>query len=386
MAQVSVKNLTKKFGNTFAVNDITLELPDGKLTVLVGPSGCGKTTLLRMLAGLEEPTEGEIYIGDKELAHVPAWDRNVAMVFQSYALYPHMTVFKNMAFPLEARKTSKSEIKRRVEEAAGILGLENLLSRYPRQLSGGQMQRVAIGRAIVRQPDVFLMDEPLSNLDAKLRVSMRAELKRLQRTLGVTTVYVTHDQAEAMTLGDNLVVMHDGCVLQVDYPEEMYNYPRRMFVAGFIGNPGMNFIYCTLSTDKGELAAANFLYKLLPPVRAEFESYPANKNVVLGIRPEDIIVDIEPSAEGIEASIYMSEALGKETLLTLSCGDNLLKAYVPPGWWRTGKGLGDTVWMSFPVEALRIFDAETEEILLNGASIAYNEERTGEVVSEKNVG
>lgn len=384
MAKVNVKNLTKKFGNTFAVNDITLELPDGKLTVLVGPSGCGKTTLLRMLAGLEEPTQGEIYIGGKELAHVPAWDRNVAMVFQSYALYPHMTVFKNMAFPLEARKISKPEIKRRVEEAAGILDLEKFLDRYPRQLSGGQMQRVAIGRAIVRQPDVFLMDEPLSNLDAKLRVNMRAELKRLQRTLGVTTVYVTHDQAEAMTLGDYLVVMHDGCVLQADYPEEMYNYPRRMFVAGFIGSPGMNFIYCTLSADRSELTAPHFVYKLPPSLKREFESIPAGKELVYGIRPEDIIVDIEPPAEGIEASIYMSEALGKETLLTLSCGDNLLKAYVPPGWWRTGKGLGDTVWMSFPAEALRIFDAETEEILLNGASIVYNGERAGAVVSEKN--
>lgn len=370
---VSVRNLTKKFGETIAANDITLDLPDGKLTVLVGPSGCGKTTLLRMLAGLEEPTEGKILIGGKEVAHVPAWDRNVAMVFQSYALYPHMTVFKNMAFPLEAKKIAKGAIKKQVEEAAEILGLENLLDRYPRQLSGGQMQRVAIGRAIVRKPDVFLMDEPLSNLDAKLRVTMRAELKHLQRTLGVTTVYVTHDQAEAMTLGDCLVVMHDGRVMQVDYPEEMYSYPKSIFVAGFIGNPGMNFVWCQLSPDKSTLTAPCFSYELPAQFRNELAGFAAGKSLTLGIRPEDVIVEIDPSPEGIEASIYVWEALGKETLLTLACGDNLLKAYVSPGWWRTGKGLGDKVWLRFPVEGVHIFDGESEKILQNGVLI----EKTG---------
>src|SRR5574342_1098354 len=210
MAEVRVESLGKKFGSTMAVDNVTLDFPDGQLTVLVGPSGCGKTTLLRMLAGLEEPTAGGVFIRGREVGHVPAWDRNVAMVFQSYALYPHMTVFKNMAFPLEAQGMRRQDIKNQVEETAAILGLEEMLDRHPRQLSGGQMQRVAIGRAIVRKPDVFLMDEPLSNLDAKLRVNMRAELKRLQRDLGVTTVYVTHDQAEAMTLADQLVVMHNG--------------------------------------------------------------------------------------------------------------------------------------------------------------------------------
>jgi multiple sugar transport system ATP-binding protein len=265
------------------------------------------------------------------------------------------------------------EIKKRVEEAAEILGLEKLLNRHPRQLSGGQMQRVAIGRAIVRKPDVFLMDEPLSNLDAKLRVNMRAELKRLQRTLGVTTVYVTHDQAEAMTLGDHLVVMQDGRVMQVDYPEEMYNYPKRIFVAGFIGNPGMNFIPCQLSSDKSELTAPSFSYKLPAPFKSELDGFAADKSLVFGIRPEDIAVETDPRPEGVESSIYVWEALGKETLLTLTCGDNLLKAYVSPGWWRTGKGLGDKVWLRFPMEGVRIFDAESEKILLNGALI----EKTG---------
>ncbi len=379
MAQVRVKNLTKLFGNTVAVGDVTLDFPDGRLTVLVGPSGCGKTTLLRMLAGLEEPTEGEIFIGGREVGHIPAWDRNVAMVFQSYALYPHMSVFKNMAFPLEARRMPRDDIKKQVEETARILGLETLLNRQPRQLSGGQMQRVAIGRAIVRKPDVFLMDEPLSNLDAKLRVNMRAELKHLQRDLGVTTVYVTHDQAEAMTLADQLVVMHNGHVLQVDYPEDVYNHPNEVFVAGFIGSPGMNFISCSLDEDRSRLQAPCFVYHLPAQVKEMLKDIPPGKEVIFGIRPEDIKVEFYHSPFAVEAEVYISETLGKETLLTLKCGDNLIKASVPanlrPAPPRdaglapprdAGLDIGARVWMNFIPEGIRLFDAETQKLVVTG--------------------
>jgi multiple sugar transport system ATP-binding protein len=365
MAKVEVRDLSKKFGNTLAVNDVTLEFPDGKLTVLVGPSGCGKTTLLRILAGLEEPASGAVLVGNKDVTLVPAWDRNVAMVFQSYALYPHMTVYGNMAFPLQARGMAKSEIKRRVEETAGTLGLEDLLHRRPRELSGGQMQRVAIGRAIVRKPEVFLMDEPLSNLDAKLRVTMRAELKRLQRTLGVTTIYVTHDQAEAMTLADQLVVMNGGCVLQVGHPEHVYSLPDAVFVAGFIGSPGMNFIPCTLSDDRSCISTPGFSYQLPPDVSAQLAEQHAGGEMLLGIRPEDIEVRQSAGSDTISASVYISEALGKETLLTLNCGDNLLKACAEAG---LHLDIGSETWLRFPGQAIRVFDAKNERRVAAGTT------------------
>lgn len=364
MSKVSVRNISKRFGNAVAAEHITLEFPDRQLTVLVGSSGCGKTTLLRMLAGLEEPTEGELYIGDKEVAHVPAWDRNIAMVFQSYALYPHMSVFKNIAFPLEARRTPRKEIKRRVQETAEILGLTELLDRLPRQLSGGQMQRVAIGRAIVRRPDVFLMDEPLSNLDAKLRVSMRAELKRLQRDLGVTTVYVTHDQAEAMTLADQLVVMNAGRVLQIGYPEEVYLHPNSVFVAGFIGSPGMNFLPGRLDKEAWQIVSDCFEFPLPTSLRSQLTNVPDRAEVVLGIRPEDVHVDLAPMPDALPASVYISEALGKETLLTLICGSNRVKAIVGA---MVRLEIGVAVWMKFTPSGLRIFDVETEALLADAS-------------------
>jgi ABC-type sugar transport system ATPase subunit len=364
MAKVKVRNLTKEFGDAVAVDNINLDFPEGKLTVLVGPSGCGKTTLLRMLAGLEEPTTGEVIVGGKDVAHIPAWDRNVAMVFQSYALYPNMTVFRNMAFPLEARKMSKADIKKRVEESAEILGLSNLLQRYPRQLSGGQMQRVAIGRAIVRKPDVFLMDEPLSNLDAKLRVSTRAELKHLQRELGVTTVYVTHDQAEAMTLADQLVVMRLGQILQVDYPEKVYYHPQRVFVGGFIGSPGMNFIPCKLNPERTQLVNPHITYDLPAHIREKIRDIPAERELVLGIRPEDITLHPENVPHSTEVEVYVTEELGKETLVTAKYGDNFLKLFVPPivGMYQK---IGENVWIKFKPEGIRIFDAATEELLVD---------------------
>ncbi|NJN92647.1 MAG: ABC transporter ATP-binding protein [Anaerolineales bacterium] len=364
MAEVKVKNLTKKFGDSIAVDNITLDFPEGKLTVLVGPSGCGKTTLLRMLAGLEETTAGELIIGGKNVAHVPAWDRNVAMVFQSYALYPNMTVFRNMAFPLEARKMSKVEIKKQVEKSAEILGLTELLNRYPRQLSGGQMQRVAIGRAIVRNPDVFLMDEPLSNLDAKLRVSTRAELKHLQRELGVTTVYVTHDQAEAMTLADQLVVMNAGRILQVDYPEFIYYHPQQIFVGGFIGNPGMNFIPCQLNAERSKLVNPHLTYELPLQIIEKFKDFPGDKKLILGIRPEDITLYPQERPGAMKVSVYVTEELGKETLVTVKYGESFLKLFVPPIVAIYQK-IGLDVWLHFKPEGLRIFDAASQELLLD---------------------
>ncbi|MFQ6098478.1 MAG: ABC transporter ATP-binding protein, partial [Armatimonadota bacterium] len=246
MARVVLRDLTKVFGDVVAVKDVNLEIEDAEFLVLVGPSGCGKTTCLRMIAGLEEVTQGEIYIGDRLVNDVSPKDRDIAMVFQNYALYPHMTVFDNMAFGLKLRRFPRDEIKARVQQAAQMLGLQDLLSRKPKELSGGQRQRVALGRAIVREPAVFLMDEPLSNLDAKLRIQTRAELIKLHRTLGITTVYVTHDQVEAMTMGDRIAVMRDGVVQQVDEPLGLYLRPANLFVAGFIGSPPMNFLDCTL--------------------------------------------------------------------------------------------------------------------------------------------
>ncbi|MBI4790745.1 MAG: ABC transporter ATP-binding protein [Chloroflexi bacterium] len=367
MATVAVQGLVKKFGSTLAVDDVTLEFPDGKLTVMVGPSGCGKTTLLRILAGLEEPTRGEVSVANRAVTLVPAWDRNVAMVFQSYALYPHMNVFKNIAFPLEARRVPKAEIKKRVEQTAAILEIDKLLQRYPRELSGGQMQRVAIGRAIVRKPQVFLMDEPLSNLDAQLRVTMRAQLKRLQMDLGVTTIYVTHDQAEAMTMADQIVVMNNGRVQQVSDPVAVYNCPQNMFVAGFIGSPPMNFVEGTLGQDKSRLECRGFEYEFPDAMAAGLARIGANQPLVMGIRPDDILVHDVPTGNAIEGTVYIFEVLGKETLLTVQCPNIQLKACVPTN---RRVNLGDKVWLKPAPEGIRIFDAQTKQTLVNGARLS----------------
>jgi multiple sugar transport system ATP-binding protein len=367
MATVKVKGLTKKFGSVVAIDDVTLEFPDRRLSVLVGPSGCGKTTLLRILAGLEEPTGGEVLVDGQAVTAIPAWDRNVAMVFQSYALYPHMTVFKNIAFPLEARRMPKAEIRERVEQTAEILGLKPLLHRHPRELSGGQMQRVAIGRAIVRKPEVFLMDEPLSNLDARLRVTMRAELKRLQQDLGVTTIYVTHDQAEAMTMADQLIVMNGGLVQQASGPEDVYNCPENVFVAGFIGSPPMNFVDGRLESNGAYFVATCFTFDVPPPLRPALASLPKDWPLVLGIRPEDVVVQTSEAPFAVSGSVYMSEVLGKETLVTVKCGELQLKAGMPTS---LRSGIGDQVWLQFPAESLRFFDGSTSKLLLNGALTA----------------
>ena len=325
MARVLLEGITKKFGEVVAVKNVNLEIKDQEFLVLVGPSGCGKTTALRVIAGLEEATEGKIYIGDKLVNDVPPKDRNIAMVFQNYALYPHMKVYHNMAFGLKLRGIPKKEMDERVHEAADILGLSKLLDRYPKQLSGGQRQRVAVGRAIVRRPEVFLMDEPLSNLDAKLRVQMRAELQRIHKTFKATVVYVTHDQVEAMTLGQRIAVVLNGELQQVEKPLTVYDKPSNRFVAGFIGSPPMNFIKGTIG-KKGEIytfQCESFKIDIPQEVDHLLEQY-VGKEVAFGIRPEDIW-DI-PSSDWIKEKVILEsvvdfrEIIGSETYLYVHVG------------------------------------------------------------------
>jgi multiple sugar transport system ATP-binding protein len=326
MANVLLKNITKRFDDVVAVNNVNLEIADREFIVLVGPSGCGKTTTLRMIAGLEEITEGEIYIGDRFINKLAPKDRNIAMVFQSYALYPHMKVSENMAFGLKMRRMPKEDREDRVRRAAEILGIEELLGRKPKQLSGGQRQRVALGRAIVRDPEVFLFDEPLSNLDAKLRVQMRTELKKLHERLQATVVYVTHDQVEAMTMGDRIVVMKDGIVQQVGAPLELYNTPSNLFVAGFIGSPAMNFIPCRVREENSRtyIDAEDFKISLPDSLVARVRSSQETA-FVLGIRPEDLRgkapgQEVLHDSVSITANINVIEPLGKELSLDLSTG------------------------------------------------------------------
>src|SRR6184192_2207951 len=318
MANVVMRGLHKKYDEVHAVIDVNLEIRDKEFVVLVGPSGCGKTTTLRMVAGLESITSGRILIDDKVINHLPPMDRDIAMVFQNYALYPHMSVYDNMAFGLKMRKFDKAEIQKRVREAAEILGIHDYLHRKPRQLSGGQRQRVALGRAIVRHPQVFLFDEPLSNLDAKLRVQMRVELKKLHERLGTTAIYVTHDQVEAMTLGDRVVVMRDGRVQQVGDPLELYNQPANRFVAGFIGSPAMNFASVRIAAENGGLWATGDGIRLkIPAAMSNRLGAQTGKAVTFGIRPEDLRVanGSDPAEMSIEAVVEVIERLGSEILL-----------------------------------------------------------------------
>jgi len=336
MAQVLLKNLTKKFDEVVAVNTVDLEINDREFVVLVGPSGCGKTTTLRMVAGLEEITEGDIYIGDRLVNNLASKDRNIAMVFQSYALYPHMKVFDNMAFGLKMRKVPKEERQKLVNDAAEILGIQDLLDRKPKQLSGGQRQRVALGRAIVRKPDVFLFDEPLSNLDAKLRVQMRTELIKLHNRLQSTSIYVTHDQVEAMTMGDRIVVMNNGWIQQVGTPLELYNQPANLFVAGFIGSPAMNFLPATVSEENAAvyIQTGGFKISLSDAMGAKAKASGV-KDFIFGVRPEDITKQGTGEAtatmsEPIPAHVNVIETLGKETYLDITTGDDNLTAIISP--------------------------------------------------------
>jgi multiple sugar transport system ATP-binding protein len=347
MASVSYEHVTKRFaGGTLAVNDFNLEIKDTEFMVLVGPSGCGKSTALRMLAGLEEVTEGEIKIGDQVVNDVPPRDRDIAMVFQSYALYPHMTVFDNLAFGLRMRGTPRQDIERRVSTAAGILELGPLLKRKPRQLSGGQRQRVALGRAIVREPQAFLLDEPLSNLDAKLRIQTRLELQKQHRALHATFIYVTHDQVEAMTMGDRIAVMKDGILQQVAPPREIYDNPVNMYVAGFIGSPTMNFIPVTV---QGTTAKATGFELELPTA-------PGIEKGVLGIRPEALTEHPRDGHSGLDLKVEVSEVLGADQFLYGTVGGDAITARVDPN---LKVSPGDRVRLGVDMRRLHLFDGPT---------------------------
>jgi len=360
MAQVAMRSLNKMYDEVHAVKDVNLDIRDKEFVVLVGPSGCGKTTTLRMVAGLESISSGRVMINEKVVNDLAPMDRDIAMVFQNYALYPHMSVYDNMAFGLKMRKFDKSEIRKRVNEAAEILGIHEYLHRKPRQLSGGQRQRVALGRAIVRHPQVFLFDEPLSNLDAKLRVQMRVELKKLHERLGTTAIYVTHDQVEAMTLGDRVVVMRDGWVQQVGDPMELYNEPANRFVAGFIGSPAMNFAHVRITGENGSIYAVGDGIRLkVPPHMANRAGNYAGKEVTLGVRPEDLRVanDADPVDMSLEADVEVVERLGSEILLDVAVGRVTMVAAVEPTV--TAK-MHDHLRLAVNPLRLHLFDAETE--------------------------
>ena len=370
MASLSLKHIYKKYpGGVTAVSDFCLDIKDKEFLILVGPSGCGKSTTLRMIAGLEEISEGELFIGDKLVNDVAPKDRDIAMVFQNYALYPHMSVFDNMAFGLKLRKTPKDEIKRRVEEAARILDITHLLDRKPKALSGGQKQRVALGRAIVRNPKVFLLDEPLSNLDAKLRAAMRTELTKIHQRVGTTFVYVTHDQVEAMTMATRIVVMKDGLIQQVDTPQNLYDTPVNLFVAGFIGTPQMNFINCVLE-KKGEDYYITFgsnslklpAEKAANPVLKDY----VGKEVVAGIRPECIHDDnasLKAMSDAvIECDVEVTELMGAEIYLYLVAEETTMTARVSA---RSTTRAGDIVNVAFDMSRVHLFDKDTERYIIH---------------------
>jgi multiple sugar transport system ATP-binding protein len=405
MAEIKLEQVTKIYEDgTEAVTDVTLGVEDGTLMVLVGPSGCGKTTILRMVAGLEEITDGDIWIGDQLVNEMPAKNRDIAMVFQNYALYPHMTVYENMAFGLKLRKVKRREVRKRVDEAARILGLSDMLKKKPRHLSGGQRQRVAMGRAIVREPQVFLMDEPLSNLDAKLRVQMRAEISRIQRDVGVTTIYVTHDQTEAMTLGDQVAVLKNGLLQQVDSPHALYQRPVNLFVGGFIGSPAMNMVDASLQSGDGDgelwVRFGSHRLRLDPEAVA---SHPAlrgyaGRRIVLGIRPEEmedaaILRDV-PDDRRMKATIDLREDMGSEIYVHFSVD-------APPVLTEDTKELavdrGDetlaqleeeaaarqTIFVGRFSNASRVREADSIEIAVDTAKMLFFDPSTGEAVRDR---
>ncbi len=365
MASVTYRNVVKKFGDLTIIKNLNIEVADKEFLVLVGPSGCGKTTALRLLAGLEEITDGQILIGDRVVNDVAPKDRDIAMVFQSYALYPHLSVYDNMAFGLKLRKTPKEEIKRRVHEAAEILGITDYLDRKPRQLSGGQRQRVAVGRAIVREPKVFLFDEPLSNLDAKLRVQMRAEISKLHQRLQTTFIYVTHDQTEAMTMATRIAVINKGDLQQLDTPQVLYDKPANLFVAGFIGSPAMNFFPAVIRKDGDKVLVDTEDFKVqIPPALAGPYQGLNEKRVIFGVRPENIhdpqFAPPNIHGERVSAKVDVTELMGNETFLYLVSGKNTFIARVDP---RSELRVGHAAEVVFDMDKFHIFDAETEQAI-----------------------
>jgi len=368
MANVSFQHVFKRYAGTTtpSVKDLNIEVADGEFLVLVGPSGCGKTTSLRMLAGLEEVTEGEIIIGDRVVNNIAPKDRDIAMVFQSYALYPHMSVFDNMAFGLRLRKTPKPVIEERVKDTARSLGIEHLLDRKPRQLSGGQRQRVAVGRAIVREPKVFLMDEPLSNLDAKLRVESRSFISKLHQRLGTTFIYVTHDQVEAMTMGTRIAVMSVGELQQIDTPQSLYDHPANIFVAGFVGSPSMNFFDATLIEQEGKMVIQTSGFNVdVPPNRVEAYRPALGSKVVFGVRPEDIhdpqyLPANISTTQHVNANIDVVEQMGNEKIIYLEQGSKTFIARMDP---RTSAGVGQMMDVVIDMDRMHLFDGKTEKTL-----------------------
>ena len=365
MASVTYDHVFKKFGDVIAVNDLNIHIADKEFLVLVGPSGCGKTTALRCLAGLEEISEGRIMIGDRVVNDVAPKDRDIAMVFQSYALYPHMSVYDNMAFGLKLRKVPKDEIKRRVQIAAEILGIQALLDRKPRQLSGGQRQRVAVGRAIVREPKVFLFDEPLSNLDAKLRVETRANISKLHQQLATTFIYVTHDQVEAMTMASRIAVINKGILQQIDTPQTLYDFPDNLFVAGFIGSPAMNFFKAKLTKGDGKLFVDAGPFKVEVPAERNSAYTPfVDKPVIMGIRPEDIHdIHFQPPSifpQLVEGVVDVTELMGNEIFLYITAGEHSFVARVDP---RSKVVMGERTQLVFNAANMHLFDPDTEQAI-----------------------
>lgn len=366
MAKVTLKNVTKKFKDVVAVDDISINIEDKEFAVLVGPSGCGKSTTLRAIAGLEEVTTGKIYIGDRLVNDIPPKDRDIAMVFQNYALYPHMDVYNNMAFGLKLRKYPKAEIEERVHEAAGILGIEKLLKRRPKELSGGQRQRVALGRAIVRKPKVFLFDEPLSNLDAKLRVAMRGEISKLHQRLEATIIYVTHDQTEAMTMATRIFILNDGKLQQAGPPLDVYKKPKNQFVAGFIGSPAMNFFPATIVNRDNSyyIDTGDFQLELPHSFHKSVSSY-IGKELNFGVRPEDFhdkkFYPDATSGNTVRAKIELIEPLGDEVLYYLITGRHQIVAKLDS---RTEKKVGEDIEIAVEMSKTHIFDPENEKTLV----------------------
>ena len=368
MAHIKLENIVKRFGDFVAVKDFNLEVEDKEFVVFLGPSGCGKTTTLRLIAGLENPEEGDIFIDGQRVNDLPPADRDIAFVFQFYALYPHLSVYDNIAFPLKAVKVSKPEIDAQVKRVAEILQISDMLSRKPSVLSGGEMQRVALGRAMVRQPKVYLLDEPMANLDAKIRVDTRAEIKRLQHEIGATTIFVTHDQVEAMSLADRIAVIHEGVLQQIGTPHEIYNKPESLFVAGFMGMPTMNLLDAEVTLKEGEsilrLSHTDVDFRLSPERQANITSSAVENGLVFGIRPEHITAEGQSGEHAIPADVHLVEPLGPVNILDIRLGTHsetqdpiLLRVRTHPAFQVT---TGDTIWLNFDAAEMHLFDRETE--------------------------